>query len=964
MKKVIVLLCLIIALLPSVIAGYLPSNYTLEDYSYMKEIEILLPSTPTLNLTDYPAIFTINTSELISSGKMKNDCSDILITDDTEKKLSYEVTNCNNPDFNTTIYVKIPSLSDSVGIYLFYGSPGKTSQENVTDTWSNGFIAVYHFDYSNYTNNGLFFFNSSINNNIFQLTNRSTETYWNWSADAKYGGGFNASGGYGLKTISPMQLNSSSYISTWFKTSDPFALTGLFYQESGTGYSILVGENERIDFPGDGGSGSGVDVRIGSFKLIGMGVTNGDNFEVLVTGTQRTTRTGGGLPNSEFHISPYSENYVIDEFRISNNSRSSDWQNAEVGQYSIFMEEQIVEKSSPFVKINFPLNNYKYLNISYFNVSYLNVTMIGNITNISSFENFSCYQEDATISNYCGGKSTGNYTLVHQSGFTNRTFTYTLPDNFINGTWKIKIISTGGYPIVSINNTHNYSISDCKKDSNVTLYSQMSNTANCEGVLPGKCILIYCLNDTNEKVIFRNSSYGGSGGYIYTLNDEDMVWINNQFTGYSTNSLTEYIFDINPSYGQNNYSIYANTNFNTQNSSNVSFVLVNSSIEYNSIETSLSQTRASLTIKKASGLVEYSDINISLLYNGSVINPVKTSDINNIYFNFTYTTPLITSNSIVPLNFYFNFSSTPTFNYSYSQVVQPIDLKDCSTNETGKYSLNISFFEEETLSSSVNVSTNLEISVNNTNQVFGLELRNRNNYSICLNSENSLVINSKIEYYGENYSNRKYYLNNYVLDNETDNINLYTINSDLASDIILTVYDKSKGTRVKDAYVKILRYYPGKSNVSDAGYSTIEIEKTDALGQTGAKLYLADVWYKFIVEYPSSVIKYNGDVEKVLTTDKLLPISLSTNNLLKYNNLAQVNGDVSCVKSSQTCTFTWSDPTGIAVRGELKVFEDTGYTRRLVYSNSLETAAGTIAYVIPNITNKVFVAEGVIYTNE
>jgi len=157
-----------------------------------------------------------------------------------------------------------------------------------------------------------------------------------------------------------------------------------------------------------------------------------------------------------------------------------------------------------------------------------------------------------------------------------------------------------------------------------------------------------------------------------------------------------------------------------------------------------------------------------------------------------------------------------------------------------------------------------------------------------------------------------------------------------------------------------LRYYPYLENSSTtASYKTVEIEKTDVSGQTLAKMYLGDVWYKYIVEYPIGTVVLNTDIEKILTTSKLLPIGINTAALTTYDALTKISGSVSIDKPTQTAIFTWNNPANVDVTGELRVFQNTGYTKLLIASERVTSSSATIAIVIPeNVTGKKYVAQG------
>lgn len=83
--------------------------------------------------TDFQVAVTLNTSSLISAGKMKSDCSDIRLTDPNGVNLPYWIENgtnaCNTS--TTAIWTKIPSIpTGSSYIYVYYGNPSAQSISN------------------------------------------------------------------------------------------------------------------------------------------------------------------------------------------------------------------------------------------------------------------------------------------------------------------------------------------------------------------------------------------------------------------------------------------------------------------------------------------------------------------------------------------------------------------------------------------------------------------------------------------------------------------------------------------------------------------------------------------------------------------------------------------------------------------------------------------------------------------
>ncbi len=88
------------------------------------------------SLLDYQVLVTIDTSSLISAGKMLSNGNDIRFTSsDGSTLLSYWIESGINTT-STKIWVKIPSILPGTNtIYLYYGNPVASSASNSTDTF-------------------------------------------------------------------------------------------------------------------------------------------------------------------------------------------------------------------------------------------------------------------------------------------------------------------------------------------------------------------------------------------------------------------------------------------------------------------------------------------------------------------------------------------------------------------------------------------------------------------------------------------------------------------------------------------------------------------------------------------------------------------------------------------------------------------------------------------------------------
>ena len=299
-----------------------------------------------------------------------------------------------------------------------------------------------------------------------------------------------------------------------------------------------------------------------------------------------------------------------------------------------------------------------------------------------------------------------------------------------------------------------------------------------------------------------------------------------------------------------------------------------------------------------------------------------------------------------------NLTSATAGILEYSNIDIEYDdfsLDNCSNNSI--VVLNITGKDEET-DGYVNMSLNIymypslgyETSMNLT-----YELRGKSSYTFCSKiNTTDLRVDSIMEYGGGNtYTDRKYYLNNFSIDTSTVNdVYLYHLNNSKASEIVFTVFDTTTGDKVPGAYIKILRYYPGE-NV----YRTVEIAKTDEVGESLGKMVLADVFYKFIIEIPAGTVKLTTDVLRILSLTRSFGISFVENYLDTWNKIHDVSYSTTCTKSTQTCRVTWSDSSNTVKSVTLEIWRTNGITDELLSTQTTASAAGTISYTIVEATD-------------
>ena len=354
--------------------------------------------------------------------------------------------------------------------------------------------------------------------------------------------------------------------------------------------------------------------------------------------------------------------------------------------------------------------------------------------------------------------------------------------------------------------------------------------------------------------------------------------------------------------------------------------------------------------------------NATLNFNGTLHNPIITTFSDYIIFSKDIIIPQPSEVSQILPYFWsvnINQSLNGSYNFSISNSINVTEslIDNCSVHNNTI--LVISGRDEET---NLNITMELNIlfipsfGVNNS-----FELSGKSNYSFCSDSNENFTIDSIMEYGDATiYTDRKYYLNNFIIDSTTrSDVFLFHLNETKASEIVFTVFDATTGDRIRDAFIKILRFYPGEEV-----FRVVEIAKTDEVGQSLGKMVLADVFYKFIIEVPAGTVKLDTGVLKILSLTRSFGISFVEDVLDTWDKIHGVSTSVTCTKGTQTCRLTWSDESNIVQDATLEVWRTTGLTNTLIFSQTTTASSGTISHTITEDTaTNTYVAKGFIESN-
>ncbi len=290
-------------------------------------------------LTNFPVLINLTNSALQQYAQASG--NDLLFTaNDGTTKLAHEIENYTNSNGSLVAWVNVPLLSATTDtiLYLYYGNPSTTNQQNVAGTWNSGFKAAWHL-------NNLFTDSTS---NHFTGVNTGT---LDAAGKISNGRAFVRSNGVDYITITGMMGSSSNLtLSAWIN---------LTTKDTGGAEFISLGDHAAlrqdntgiVGFFYDGGAWH---TTPSSTNAAGTGwryvaYTYGDggqNQKLYVDGVQIASSAftnsisyAGLGPNTLIGMhgngqAGFSFDGTMDEVRVSQTARSSAWLSTEYNNQS------------------------------------------------------------------------------------------------------------------------------------------------------------------------------------------------------------------------------------------------------------------------------------------------------------------------------------------------------------------------------------------------------------------------------------------------------------------------------------------------------------------------------------------------------------------------------------------------------------------------------------------------------
>ncbi len=331
--KILTVLAILFLMVQSVYGQWLSG------YSYRKKIIIDHTQVVGGPHTDFPVLVSIAGNDdlkTIANGGFVSSTAgnDFRFTDDDALTLlDFDIEKYDGTNGDLVVWVKIPSLSNVADkeIYLYFGNPSASAYPHPEDTWSNGYVGVYHLhdNFTDVSSNG----NNGTNHGTVDVSGQVADAQ-EWQTNTDY-----------IRIRTNNWNVSVGTIQLWARTN---GVANDGYHDYLFGHTTQPAYQNRLQlYLSD--QNNGLSVGIGgshtaatNFYTLSTGVWyfvtltwDGTNFYAYVNGTLQTNNSYTGLSaiSSQADIgnvgNPGSRtegwNGDLDEARVSTVVRSPDW---------------------------------------------------------------------------------------------------------------------------------------------------------------------------------------------------------------------------------------------------------------------------------------------------------------------------------------------------------------------------------------------------------------------------------------------------------------------------------------------------------------------------------------------------------------------------------------------------------------------------------------------------------------
>ncbi|MHA1201366.1 MAG: LamG-like jellyroll fold domain-containing protein [Candidatus Heimdallarchaeaceae archaeon] len=195
---------------------------------------------------------------------------------------------------------------------------------------------------------------------------------------------------------------------------------------------------------------------------------------------------------------------------------------------------------------------------------------------------------------------------------------------------------------------------------------------------------------------------------------------------------------------------------------------------------------------------------------------------------------------------------------------------------------------------------------------------------ICISPNNSkFEITAQIDYGDQSasYVDRSYFFQDFTINNITQEIFMYLLNTTDSTSFILKVQDQFL-LPVENALIEIHRYYPGE-NV----FRIIQIAKTNDEGKSVGFLKTETVDYKFVIKKNGETLLETGQ-GRIVPESSPFTLNFNTGQDLgepwsSSNPIANLTSTLDFDKSINVITYSYTDSSGNFTQGRLLVTKNS-----------------------------------------
>ncbi len=449
----------------------------------------------------------------------------------------------------------------------------------------------------------------------------------------------------------------------------------------------------------------------------------------------------------------------------------------------------------------------------------------------------------------------------------------------------------------------------------------------------------------------------------------DSCWFNYDGTN-TTVTCNDNTTTFNTVEDEQNLTFYANDTIGNENSSVTSwtyaFLETGVEFDFNVSETSNQSFEINVTTD-----INVLSISAILTYNGTNFTSTASCDSGNCTISNLIDIPLIISGEFENKSFLWNLaifngtSSSSIQTTTRIQNVSKIHLESCNATFPTQ-TLNFTVYDEQTLDriSPFSFDGDFDLWIGSGNVMRNNSIsENATDVELCLSPNVTIITDAIIDYDSStltNYTNRFYYFDEKPIDNSSEDIFMYLLQSASSTSFILKVQDESL-LPVTDAIIEIHRFYPGTGE-----FRIVQIARTDDNGKSIGFFETETVDYKFIIKKDGVTLLETGQ-QKVVPETSPFTLTFNTGDPLdepwaSQEELEEFNSTLIWNDTSEFVTYVYIDTSGNFTLARLLVIKESLVNSTNDTTICEETSALTSATLSCNVgsTNGFYVASSFI----